>query len=97
MGIVVVAAFAASAAGVVDADGRHLVMHQIGRQRRQPITSIVRPAVFDPHVLALAVTGLSQPLSERGNPGRIGRRGAEKPDHWHRRLLRMRSERPCGC
>ena len=58
IGMVVVAAFAASAAGV---DGRsnhsHLTLNQVRRHRGQPINLLLRPAVFDRHVLALDITG----------------------------------------
>ena len=40
-------------------DDGHLTIYQIGRQRRQPLTSILAPTVFDRHVLALDITGLS--------------------------------------
>ena len=42
----------------------HLTMNQIGHHRRQPITLILRPAVFDRDVLALDVAGFAQPLAK---------------------------------
>jgi hypothetical protein len=42
----------------------HLTMNQIGHHRRQPITSALRPAVFDRHVLAINVTGFAQPFEK---------------------------------
>ena len=48
IGIVVVAALAASAAGVASrGDHGDLAANQFGRQRRQPIVLTLCPAVFD--------------------------------------------------
>ena len=58
MGIVVVAALAANAAASADrGDHGDLPANQFGRQRRQPIDLILRPAVFDRHILALDIAG----------------------------------------
>ena len=46
---------------------------QIGRQRRQPIESAVRPAIFDRHVLALDIAGFAQALAKRRTAARICR------------------------
>src|SRR5262249_44243300 len=42
------------------------------------------------------IASLLQALAERPQPfrDRIGRSGVQIPDHWHRRLLRPRRERP---
>ena len=54
IGIVAVAALAASAAGRRRRnDHGHLPANQFRRHRRQPIILTLRPAVFDRHVLAL--------------------------------------------
>ena len=55
MGIVVVAALAASAGTVTSGRDDHgdLSANQFGRQRRQSIELVLGPAVFDRHVLAL--------------------------------------------
>ena len=67
IGIVVVAAFAAGAAGVPDRDNHgHLTANQIGRQCRQSVVLILRPAIFDRYVLAFDIAGFSQALAERG-------------------------------
>ena len=65
IGIVVVAALAASAAGVLPPvdDHGHLAADQIGRQRRQPVVLALRPAIFDRDVAALDVAG------SRSGPG----------------------------
>src|SRR5262249_56403537 len=54
------------------------------------------PAIFDRDVLTLNKTCLPQTLAERGHKLRRiqKRRVADKPDHWHCRLLRARRERP---
>jgi hypothetical protein len=72
-------------------------MNQVRHHRRQPITSILRPAILDRNVPAFNETNLSQPLSERANPDCIDRRATKKSDHRHRRLLRTRSDLPRGC
>jgi len=41
-------------------------MNQIGRQRRQPITSALGPAVFDDDVAALDIAGFRESLAEGG-------------------------------
>ena len=66
MGIVVVAALAASAAAspAKAAMTAHLTTNQIGRQRRQPLVLTFRPAVLDRHVLALDIAGVLQALAE---------------------------------
>ena len=74
----------------------HPPANEFGCQCRQPIVAAVRPAIFDRHVPALDMTGLaSGPGGTRATERvSIRRRGAEKPDHRHRRLLRPRRERP---
>src|SRR6266478_7434835 len=55
--------------GVPD-DHRRRPANQIGHQRRQSITLILRPAVFDRDVLALDETSLLQALAESGYAAR---------------------------
>ena len=65
IGMVVVAAFAASTAGVAGRGNHsHLTMNQISCHRRQPITSAIRPAIFDRDVTAIDVTGFAQPFEK---------------------------------
>ena len=45
-------------------DHRHLAADQIGREARQPIDLIVRPALLDRHVLAFYEPRLAQALAE---------------------------------
>jgi CRISPR/Cas system-associated protein Cas10 (large subunit of type III CRISPR-Cas system) len=59
-------------------------------------STTVRPPEFDCHILTFDIAGLGQAFAECRYP--IGvmlrRAGMQKSDHWHRRLLRARSERP---
>src|SRR4029077_18360968 len=83
--------------GIEVADDRgHRPAKHIGHPRWQPIELIVGPAVFDCDILALYEARFLQALAERGHEVRRvgGRRAADKPDHWHRRLLRARRKWP---
>jgi hypothetical protein len=42
----------------------HPTLNQISHQRWQPISSALRPAVFDRHVLAIDVTRFAQPFEK---------------------------------
>jgi hypothetical protein len=77
-------------------DDSHVAMDEVGRQSRQPIELIPRPAIFDQNVAAIDETGFAQAQAEcRHKIGpRLGRTSMEKPNHWHRGLLRARRERP---
>src|SRR5262249_10063491 len=72
--------------------------NEIGRQLWQPIESAFCPAIFDRHVLAFEVTGLSKALLDRGHKVAPlgGGGGVKEPDHRHRRRLRARRDRPRG-
>src|SRR6516165_9933427 len=54
------------------------------------------PRTFDCDVSALDVAGLLQTIAKPGHIKCIaaGRRAVKEPDHWHRRLLRPRHNRP---
>src|SRR5262245_23714771 len=97
--MVVVAALAAKAAGVLAgaAITATLRLARSARHSRQTIVSTFRPPVFVRDVLALDISGLAQPLKERTQTARgsVGRFAAEEPDHRHRPLLRTRTKRPC--
>ena len=69
---------------------------QLGRERRQAVELIVRPAVFNGEVPALDETGRTEPLTEALDIGRktVGRGRAEKSDRGRRRLLRACHKRP---
>ena len=71
-------------------------LRELGRQRRQSISSAFGPAVIDADIAMLDIASLAQAAPERRNEVRelAGRFQAEKPDHRHRRLLRARHERP---
>src|SRR5215471_6560921 len=78
-------------------DDSHRAARQIGRQFRQSIIVIVRPAVFDRDVAALGVAGFAQPFAERCYETRTGlwRARIKISDHRHRQLLlRIRRKRP---
>jgi hypothetical protein len=69
-------------------------MNEIGRHGRQPIIIAVGPSVFDSHISAIRIPGLSQTLEKHSHvrcPA-LGRRRAEESDHRHR-LLRSRRQR----
>jgi hypothetical protein len=77
-------------------DHGDLAANQIGRQLRQPVEGIVRPPILDRDVLALDKAGFGKSTAERCREMlRAGsRRAPEKADHRHRRLLRVRRDRP---
>src|SRR5262245_61281056 len=56
-------------------------------------------AVFDRDVLACDIARFLEALPKPPHEvcGSISRSGAEKPHHWHRRLLRASGQRPRGC
>jgi hypothetical protein len=81
--------------GIAD-DHSHLTTNQLSRHCWQPVVLPVRPAVFDRHILALDIAGFLQALTEGRHIGCVPARrcAVEESDHWHRRLLRPRRERP---
>src|SRR5262249_41463307 len=62
------------------------------------VSLVLRQAILDRHILALDVAGFTKALAECGQIAcTIGRpRGAEEPDHRHRRLLGACRHRPRG-
>src|SRR5262249_13487496 len=75
----------------------HLTANQVGRKLWQSIVLILRPTIFDRHVLALDKSGFLEALAECGHEvGPIGKRSTvEETDHRH--CLRPRRERPRRC
>src|SRR6516165_11688774 len=73
-------------------------MHKIGGERGQSIVLSVSPPIVQGDVLTLDEAGIIQALPDHPDEARVdGRRtGAEQSDHWHRRPLRARRERPRG-
>jgi hypothetical protein len=71
-------------------------MHEIGGERGQSIVLSVSPAIVQGDVSTLDEAGIIQALPDHRDERRVDglRTGAEKSDHWHRRLLRSRGERP---
>ena len=67
IGRVVVAAFTASAGGVVKCgDHAHRATHKLRRQLRQPKVLIVGVAIVDHYIAALDIAGLGQTVAEGG-------------------------------
>src|SRR5262249_7165582 len=77
-------------------DYRDLPAHQLGRQGRQAVNVILRPAVLDRDVSILEKTCLVEAPSKCGYEllAVIERSAAQNSNHRHRRLLRPRRERP---
>ena len=72
MGIVVVAAFAANAAGVLpDATSRSPDGGPIGRQYWQSIVLADCPAKLDRYIATLDIAGFAQPLAKGAHTARI--------------------------
>src|SRR5262249_13046777 len=100
IGMVVVAAFAASAETTLPV----LKMTSTRRatssaaRRRQSVIAKIRPPVFDEEISFFDETCLVQPPANRCACSLIARfrRTDEKPQHGHLRLLRARRERPAG-
>jgi hypothetical protein len=76
-------------------DHCHLTAYQTSYEVRQSIILILRPVVFDRHILALGIAGFADALSERSHKmgSRVRRRAAKNTDQRHCRLLRPRRER----
>jgi hypothetical protein len=82
--------------GVSDGDEHgDLSARHFSHQLRQSIDLILRPAIYSGDVLALDIAGVFEALTESAQAVRERVRcGVEKSDHWHRRLLPARRERP---
>jgi hypothetical protein len=74
----------------------YVAADQIGGVCGQSIGVPIRPPIFDRDVLALNKSDLIQAALERGNEMREtgSSLGVQKPDDGHRRLLRLRRNRP---
>jgi hypothetical protein len=89
MGIVEVAAMRLgnNCSANCDQDG-HAAINQIGSQCRQAIVTAVRPAIFDPHALAVGEPGFLETFEERSHSHiPFARRGGEIADHRQRARL----------
>ena len=76
-------------------DNGHATAHEIGHQRRQAIILALQPMVLHRDVLALDVAGFVEAFAKRGGKGSASDDPAlTKSDDRHRRLLRVRRERP---
>src|SRR5262245_17164530 len=76
-------------------DHRHLTAYQIGCEVGQSVVLVLRPAIFDHHILALDIAGFTNALLEwRQIPCTISkRRATEESDHRCRSLLCPRRNR----
>src|SRR5262249_47233624 len=74
----------------------HLMLDQIGEERRQPIVLPLCPTKLDCDVAALYVAGVVQALAKSADQvaESVGRAATNEPNHRYRRLLRPRCERP---
>src|SRR6516164_1332972 len=75
---------------------RNPTADQIGYQFHHAIVLPVSPAIFDRDVLTFHKSGFVETFAEGGQiePIVVERTDTEKSDHRHRRLLRVRRERP---
>src|SRR5258707_15898361 len=73
-----------------------MTLNEIRRERRQPIDLLLRPAVFDPHVLTDDIAGFLQTPTKRSHPGfaLVRRGGTDVAHHGHMRLLCARQKWP---
>src|SRR5262245_20041080 len=79
-----------------DGNNRRPATKQVGHHFRHQIVSALRPAVFNRHVLPFYVAAFTQafPKGRDTISGGLGCPGVDHPDHWHRRRLRTRHQRP---
>src|SRR6516164_7028985 len=77
-------------------DQVHPPVHKIGRKCGQSIILTIRQALLDHYVPTNDIASLGQSLTERNDPLSChrSRQAAEKPDHWHCRLLGVDGKRP---
>ena len=79
-------------------DHGHAAVDEVSHDRGQAVVMAVQPVVLDHHVLALGGAGFVEAFTERSGiaRGAIGRPNGDEADDRHRRLLRVRHERPRG-
>jgi len=97
IGVLVVAALAASAEAVVGgSDYGDLALNQVCNQHRKPVRMVFCPPAFNRYILAFDKRGLVQAPMKRGQhlPGVTGRFPFQESNHRHLCLLRPRRERP---
>src|SRR5262249_49086074 len=73
---------------------RYLPTKKVRHQKRQPVSLTLVRTVLNRDVLALDEACFLEALAERSHALVRNRSTAEKPDDRHRRLLRVRRERP---
>src|SRR5262249_45727697 len=88
--------FGGKRSGSIRDDHSRLEADQISQKTRQPIISPFGPALLDRDVAPVDKASLAQALAKRSHYVIKGRRRcvAKKADDRHRRLLRLRHERP---
>src|SRR5262249_12877469 len=76
---------------------RYLALNQLGREHRQAIVLTICVPIYDPDILVRGVASFPEAIMKGRQHVRCtsGRSALEKPNHWHRGLLRARRERPC--
>src|SRR6516165_1493693 len=74
----------------------HAAADEVGHEQRHAIVLAVQPVVLHCHVLALEVAGFVEAFTERSGLARgvPSRPAVDEADDRHRRLLRLRPERP---
>src|SRR5262249_41019852 len=79
-------------------DDRNPAAGQVGGQFGHAIVLTLCPTIFDRDVLPFDKARFVEAFAERGQIQQVGveRTGTQETNHWHRRLLRARRERPCG-
>src|SRR5262245_12799832 len=96
--IVLVVALAADAAASPPRRDNHVdaSTHQVSPKCRQPVESVLSPAVFDRDILGLDKAGIFEALAKCAQTiaELVGGSRVEKSNNWHRRLLCLRRHRP---
>jgi hypothetical protein len=67
---------------------------EIGCERRQLTKLVLRPVVFDRHILALDIAGFLEAQEKRNGDALVDIKWVKEPDHRQPRLLCPRRQRP---
>jgi hypothetical protein len=78
-------------------DHGNLAADEVDCQPRKAVVLVLRSAIFDRHVLSLDIADFRETAPDGVHAASIsfGRSWGKESDHRHRRLLRVRRERPC--
>jgi hypothetical protein len=76
-----------------------MTLYKFGGECRQSVVLPIRPAIFDRYVLSLDIAALAEALHKRLYEIAVWLQGGgvQEADHRHRRLLRVRRDRPPQC